>query len=715
MSSPAPLPTEIREALKTFLQDDLKHAEGDAESLFGHIAMPPCRLLGIPQAIYDLLPVDRSDTRVIFVNFDERVAAVDNDLPVENFSFADFLVILRKNIRPKKGPFPWWEPVDIDDWRERILPSKAVIAMQLDTQISAQCALALTCLVEWACADFPVERDIRVVTMSPPVDQDLLLDLVSQKEVDPSVSVCDIQALWTRAPTKDCQIHVARSFEQMYESLQDVVNEPSTNARLVLSFDEDIDNYISSPSGDEEDETFERFHVSASDPPLNIFQLAQKAKPGKTIVATIFGHFDHLPLTWDSFQEVHLVVGHVDTTTPAWDNKSQQVLAPHWTSRQDRMSQLWWADQPAGVAVTVYSAKYTPEDFVKNGASHIRLVQGAHLGGYIVAAIDLMSYGVGSNETIALFVQNPSAVECIKIRLTRQTLISSNRLNLGSTEAKLFRDALPSFNYDYRVAMLFALDCNPAVRRFKAQFIALLISGAGCRFENTEITLQDINDMFSAARGYGSSLVRYGTTWVTLGLVKLLFAVMTGSGNTYDLRCVAFHAPSVEVVRNTYYRLLDVFQEHELNPDYLPFETSEHGLSKDDRLRFHTDLFLAYMDQVVLCHRPTERDDGNYDPEFTSLTSMQPCEFSLGTNVLSLLFNPRRVAREMGHDGWYGISHKLSRSYGSLTFDDWVVIPAEVIALWSEETGLTPSDLASTVVHQTSNSNEVTDESFDLL
>ena len=41
------------------------------------------------------------------------------------------------------------------------------------------------------------------------------------------------------------------------------------------------------------------------------------------------------------------------------------------------------------------------------------------------------------------------------------------------------------------------------------------------------------------------------------------------------------------------------------------------------------------------------------------------------------------------------------------TIHDWIVITAEVVALWSEETGLTPSDLASTAVDQNSASIEV--------
>lgn len=718
MASPAQLPTKIREALNTFLHDDLQHAEGDTRPLFGHIAMPPCRVLGVPQAIYDLLPVNRTDTSVIFVNFDEKLAAADNDLPIENLSFGEFMSILRKNIRPEKGPFPWWEPIDVDDWlEEKILPAKAVVVMQLSPQISAACALALTGVVEWACAEFPVERDIRVVTMSSPIGQDLLVDLVSQKGGHFSVSPCDIESLLIQDPTKNCRVHDARSLEQIYETLQDVINEPSTNARLILSFDENIDDYLYSPLDDEEDESFERFHAFASNVLSHNFQLAERAKPGKTIVATVFGHFDHLPSIMDSFQELHLVLGRIDATTPAWDNKYQQVLAyPHWTSKQDRMSQLWWACQPEGVAVTVYSAKYTPEEFVKNGADHVRLVQGTQLGGYMAAALDLMSFNVGSEEAIALFIQSPSIIEVIKTRLTLQTLISSHGLNLSSTEARLFRNVLPRFNYDHRLAMLFALDCNPAVRRFKSYFIAALVGGNVCAFKNTDITLQDGQDVFRASRGYGSSLVRYGTTWLILGLAKLFTAVAMASGDTNQLTGIAtFRAADVELVRNTYYGLLSAFEEHGLNPGSLPFELAEHGLSKDDKFRLHTDLFLAYMHQVSLCHRPSEGNGGNHELEFKALTSMQPCGFSLSTDVLSLLFNPQRVLREMGNEGWYGISHTLSRSSASLTFHEWDVIPAEVVALWSEETGLTPSDLASPVVHQTPNSIEVTDESSNIV
>ncbi|KAJ4135204.1 hypothetical protein NW768_004825 [Fusarium equiseti] len=708
-----------REALESFIEHNLQRAEGDSGPLFGHIALPWFQLPGLPQAIHDLLPVDRTDTVFIYVNVDETevLAEEDGQLPIERFSFDKFLRILRNNIHAR-GDFPWRETVNPTDWlEENILPPKAVVVMQTSPQISAECALALTCVVEWVCAEFPFERDIRLITMSPAVGQDLLLDLVSLQQDQPSVPRCDLASLRAKDLMGSCDILDSQSSEQIIAALHDIIKTPSANARLVLSFDERIDDNLSSLLGDEENEIYERFRVFAADIPSHIFQLAERATPGKTVVATVFGHFDHLPLVMDTFQELHLVLGRIDNTTPAWDNKSQQVVAyPHWTSKQDRTSQLWWAYQPEGVAVTVYSPKYTPEDFVRNGVSHVHLVQGAQFWGYVVAAIDLMSFGVGSNETIALFVQNPAIVEVIKAKLTRQTLISTGGLNLNTIEAKLFRDVLPKFDYDYRLAMLFALDCNPAVRRFKAYFIAVIIGSTPCHFKKSDITSQDVEDVFRASRGYGSSLVRYGTTWVNLGLVKLLCAVAMASGNTNQLTgIVRFYPETVKLVRSTYDNLIYAFQEHELHPGPLPFETAELGLSKNDKMRFHTDLFLAYMHQAILCHRPAERNDGNHEPEFTSLTSMKSCGFSLGTDVLSLLFNSKRVAREMGDEGWYGISHKLSRSSGSLTFHDWVVIPAEVIALWSEETGLTHADLASTVVHQTSNSIEVTDESSDTL
>jgi hypothetical protein len=429
-------------------------------------------------------------------------------------------------------------------------------------------------------------------------------------------------------------------------------------------------------------------------------------------VATVFGQFEHPTVTIDAFQELHLVLGRIDTATPAWDNKSQQVLVyPHRTSKQDRTSQLWWAYQPGGAAVTVYSAKYTPGDFIENGASHVRLVQGSELGGYVAAALDLISFGVGSEDTMALFIQNPLVVEDIKNRLITQRLISDSGLNLSPTQAKFFRYILPEVNYDHRLAMLLALDSSPAVRYRKAEFAATLLAGLCCSFKNKMITLQDIQDVFVMSRAYGGSLVKYGTTRATIGLVKHYYlSVMVDSNDSVRLKDIVKIQPGTRVQHLILQQFLNAFGQHRLDTSISSRVMKWNDISEADKLQFHTHLFRAYMHQTILLHRPIEGNHDTHEHDFTSLTSMQACGFSLGTEVLSLLFNPWRVSREGGNEGWYGISHELSRSSTSLTFHDWDVIPAEVVALWSRETGLTPGDLASTVVYPNSNSIEVTDE-----
>ncbi|RFN50476.1 hypothetical protein FIE12Z_5239 [Fusarium flagelliforme] len=241
--------------------------------------------------------------------------------------------------------------------------------------------------------------------MSSPIGQNILFDLVSQKESNPTVSLCDIESLWTQDPTKDYHIHAARSLKEIAESLRDTIQEPNRNSRLILSFDRNVEKNLFNLVSIEETKTFEHISMTASDNLSDITELTEKAKPGKTIVATVSGQFEHPAVTIDGFQKLHLVLGRIDTATPAWDNKSHQVLVyPHRVSKQDRTSQLWWAYQPEGVAVTVYSVKHTPEDFVENGTSHVRLVQGSQLGGYVAAALDLISFGVGSEDTIALFI-----------------------------------------------------------------------------------------------------------------------------------------------------------------------------------------------------------------------------------------------------------------------------------------------------------------------
>ncbi|RBR15223.1 uncharacterized protein FIESC28_07403 [Fusarium coffeatum] len=710
----------MRQALESFLGEDLQRAEGDAGPLFGHITMPPFQLEGVPQVIFDLLPVDRAKTFIIHVSTDEveMPDVEDGQLPIENFTFSDFLNLLIRNIQQgmggRGGSVEWPSAKNyIKVWPEkRVLPHKAVIVMQLNSQVSAECALALTCAVDWACAEFDFERDIRLITISSPIGPDLLFNLVAQQQDEPHVALCDIASLVKRDAIDGCTVFTGHSPEQTAKKLYDAIKRSNDIKRLVVSFDEGVEDQLMDLLSQEEKEKVHQVQFFPSSEASTRLKLTGNSKPGRTTFATVLGQFEHLPLRISVFQEVHLVLSRIDCRTPAWDNISRQVLAyPHWTSKQDRLSQTWWAYQPKGVAVSVYSDKYEPSAFVNEGVNHVRLVQGAQLSGYIAAALDLMSMGIGSRETIQLFVQSPLIIEDMKQRLAMQGLISTNGLNLNETEAQLFRCLLPKVNYDHRLAMLLALDSSAAVRRVKAQFAAVLISETSCRFIYDNVDDVDRQTAFNCCRGLVRSLASQGTTWAALGLTKYRLAVASdpkGRSKLSDI--VDFNDEAVNVVSDVCYELLETFLAFgiEVDTDSMATETDE--LNEAETLQLQRDLFQAYMHQIVFFSYQNGSDGRSHVPEFMSLTSMKPCGFSVHLSTLDALIDVDGLTRATGFKTLFGISHTLNRSFGSLAFDHWVLIPDEVVTEWSADTGLSHCNLVSTFVHQESNSAEVTSD-----
>ncbi|CAG7565826.1 unnamed protein product [Fusarium equiseti] len=707
----------IRQALEIFLQEDLQRAEGDSGPLFGHIAMPPFQLQGVPEVIFDLVPVDRTKAFFIHVSVEEAKMpdVEDGQLPIENFTFAGFLDVLRMNIQKGRGdgaPAEWQHAWNyIKSWPERrMLPLQAVVVMQLNSQVSADCALALTCAVDWACAESGIKRDIRLITISSPIGPDLLLNLVVQRQGEAYVALCDIASLVKREATAGCDVFDGHSPEQTAKRLRDVIKRPNDNARLILSFDETIEDHLIPLLSKEECESVHQVDLFPSSESSTMSKVCGNVKAGKTTLVTVLGQFEHLPLSISVFQELHLILGRVDSKTPAWDNISRQVLAyPHWTSKQDRLSQTWWACQPEGVAVVVYSDRYSPPAFVDEGVNHVRLVQGAHLSGYIAAALDLMSMGIGSEETIRLFVQYPLIIEDIKARLAMQGLISTGGLNLSETGARLFRRLLPKVNYDHRLAMLLALDSNEAVRRVKAQFVAVLMSEPSCRFIEEKPEDVDVKTATNCCRGSVRSLASQGTTWAALGLIKYNFAVASDpKGRNRLSTIIDFNDEAVQAVCDVSDDLLETFLAFDIDIDNDSMASERDELNEAEKLQLHKDLFRVYMHQIVFFSYQSGSDGRSHVPEFMSLTSMQPCSFSESLPILDALIDADGLTRATGFKTLFGISHTLSRTSGPLAFNDWVLIPDEVVDEWSVDTGLSHRNLVSTFVHQQSNSTEVT-------
>ncbi|KAL3593430.1 hypothetical protein FPOAC2_07726 [Fusarium poae] len=91
------------------------------------------------------------------------------------------------------------------------------------------------------------------------------------------------------------------------------------------------------------------------------------------------------------------------------------------------------------------------EEFIENGGHSLFLMEGAHMGAFIVSAIHLGQYGLSPDFIIGTFIRNPSIIREMKHMLTMQGLLSDGGLALKDQVADVFHSMLPLVQYNYRV------------------------------------------------------------------------------------------------------------------------------------------------------------------------------------------------------------------------------------------------------------------------
>ncbi|QPC78301.1 hypothetical protein HYE68_009053 [Fusarium pseudograminearum] len=671
-------------------------------ALFGHIHIPAYRS---QQSILDKVclsvPVDRKKTRLFLIGGDEPSPDGDNlsegELAPVRMTMAYLLRVLRANLRPpgcirrpwRSTPRAW-----VDNF---ILPRDAVFLLQLDLNVSAECALALTLMVEWALS---ISRDeyftnIRVLTLSSQADVNFLPQLLRMK--DCALSVLNFDLSSRQDPMAANAVSDAHSPELIAQELASVIRRRDGPTRLIISFDSSIQGHLVDALDDDELDRLdpctilsENFECIA-----DLLMVEPFATAGRTTLVTIFGQVPVRPEPTKIFDEVHVVFGLSDASTPAWDDEACQVLTyPRPTSSQCRQRQQWWAYHP-DTPVTVYSSQDT-EEFMTEGTDSVRLVEGSHLGAFVASTLDLERYGMSSESIINCFVRCPRAVKETKHMMTTQGLVSNNSLALSDLEVKSFLNVLHLVRYDYRLAMFLALDSSPTVRLVKAQFAAVVIT----RRPLYRLTLTNgvhtraaaIETVFNCFHGYGRSLARQGSTWLRLGLAKysifrrarritLMQGPLDGIVDISEFTSDKIRVSVADILEELAALRIDI----PYNVD-TPRERKE--MTGDEQYQIHCHLFKSYMYQITLCQNQSagsQEQDGN--PAIKLLRSMTPC--NLTTEIATELLDIKSLVEASGDKIAYGISHLLTRSPTSnVVMNDWVMIPSGIIASWENETGV---------------------------
>ncbi|KAM0297227.1 hypothetical protein ACHAPM_009760 [Fusarium culmorum] len=229
---------------------------GQPRAVFGHIQIPPYRS---QQSILDKvclsLPVDRKTTRVFLIGSDEPSPDIDNlsegELAPIRMTMVYLLRVLGANLRPPESMRTWrstpcaW----VDNF---ILPRNAVFLLQLDLNVSAECALALTLMVEWALAISSNEcfTNIRVLTLSSQADVNFLPQLLRMKDQALSVLNFDL------SPRQDAMaanaVSDAHSPELIAQELASAIRRRDGSARLIISFDSSIEDHLVNALDDDE-------------------------------------------------------------------------------------------------------------------------------------------------------------------------------------------------------------------------------------------------------------------------------------------------------------------------------------------------------------------------------------------------------------------------------------------------------------------------------
>ncbi|KAJ4179277.1 hypothetical protein NW755_012621 [Fusarium falciforme] len=416
-----------------------------------------------------------------------------------------------------------------------------------------------------------------------------------------------------------------------------------------------------------------------------------------------------LPTALEGYDEVHVVLGSSYQDVAWHHGVGQLALFNRVTARDERRDQLWWAHQPNAKATYVYTGGSSIEAFLEAGYYRHRLIEDAHLGGFIASVFDMQSWGIDVKRVVRRCVRAPALHMTMEMldRLSVQRIISQDRFILPGLDAKAFRAILPMVNYDHRLALFVALDSESpdiVVKMVKVQLAALATFGLERVFSPKsleqsllELTLADeqlFSLLFEACRGYGRRLAQTGTMWLSLGLWKHFLSVQSGLDNP---RFKALHdiiGMDIGVAQLAEKRVTEMCralqaQGIKISPA-MQVSDENTDIDKDEVSQLQAHLLRSFLHQLV----------GGYCPRASSelahklvATDAQVHQIGYDESITGIL--PVDQIHEEGPTRClFGICYLLRKVPGKaiILACDWTQIPVSAVSEWrdknAQDTGL---------------------------
>ncbi|KAI7770577.1 hypothetical protein LZL87_002948 [Fusarium oxysporum] len=701
--------------LKEFIASSFAEDEEAERARFAHIKLPLYRdpetpwIKAVAQAVSGAFEGFEGKVMFVTTNYELQMEPVDlssMELPVDadKITFQGLLEYLRYSFSCVSTER--WRNWKKGTWDQGILPRDAIIILHMDPSLQADCALALAGIIQWA---FDMEywpaSDIRILTMSTSDQFHYPSQLVQLQRPGSNIPFLDLSygSDWPSVT----EVSESADDDGIVGDICQVVGSDLTASHLIISFEETdmIHDKLSEALAEVKER--DAFVVRAVLKEIDVFSnLVRPPRADAAVLLRIPGDMPLLPPVFRGYDNVHVILSDRLHGREGWHHKSRHVVDFfRYASNQERWAQLWWLQQPAERR-WLYSTRLPVADVLDQGFRHHRRIEDDQIGAFIAGVYDVKDWGIDRAKTIECFLGNGARVREMKRRLEAQRILSNNEFSLPDLEAKVFRSILPIVQYDYRLALFVAADCDPTVRLLKLQLAALLI----LRIEETVIIesdtlwpmLNEQEELYHKLLEYCMGSVRcmanQGSLWLALGLWRT-YILLESSREQHE------RIPHLENLAQTFSGLLTcenvqamragklaqtmgiVLQEQNVPVSGVTIrDEMEITLDKDQQFMMQSHLFRAYMHQLTAA---SIHEGRNLEVQFATMAEVKVIP---GLCRLTA-FTPREALRESeGGNCMFGINHGLQMIKGSLWARDWVWIPQVVVAEWLAETA--DSDLS---------------------
>lgn len=697
-------------SLSTIIEDFKKPPEPYwlADIRFAHLVIPSC-LSAEEAATREIISAIRGQEihcPIIFVlsRHKQRICSTEMlDLPLlpqyheTTLGYEWFSSILEKN-RAGEGPGNWKQVEDADEWESSLmLPKQVFVVFSIDPYMSADCALALTGLVQWACDISETQfASIRVLTTSNLFGNNLLSELVSIRS---SYPVAHYEIPIPRHVFAIPEYAVDNSHgNAMYNSIENRVLARDEDDGHAILFVPPLTRKDVFPTITQSlsHNTLLLKHVNDTGPIMKWRLTLQSNQTLQDNPATVIEvDAEHpIPSFLDGYSHVQVVLGR-RCMRLLFDKDVKQVVYTETALTQTEFNDMqWWAYQPDIHPDNIVIYPGSDGLAASEGAPVYRPlhVDNDQAGGFVAGVYAMSHWGIQVDRVLEAFVKSAGIASEMKARLRRVGIIHpvTPKLCLGDAQESVFKAVLHLVRYDHRIAHFIALkSSNPEVRRLKVQVAVLMVLAK-------DWPLESLDTARLRVRGWGvlKYALHWGDLWQNLGLWKYVsascqdfetievsdtFMVSGGDGNTVVRAKGAFIFRQITTAFETILNGMAEYPDVHLPPHRIRDEVGDLDMHQMVQLLRH--LVCAYNYQVTQSCLARD-DEGNTYIKHVIISSSS----RLGARLeLSGRLNPLPLEAfiELQKDGLvYGVCTQLRLEGETLMGDHWTYIPQELAVEW---------------------------------